>query len=687
MLSEAAGNPLALVELPASAGAASTEPAVLPISARLERAFAGRLREMPAPTRALLLVAASDEASAIGEILDATGRLAHAPASNETLAPAVRAGLLDVRDDTVRYRHPLMRSAIYQSAPLAQRLAAHAALAETLAGHDADRRAWHRAAATVRRDDTVADDVEIVARRAQARGGILEAAVTLRRSAELTEDAGLRGERLLGSAELAYEAGRADLVQRAIEDAQPLSLGVRDRARAALLSEIFYDGVAGDVPRVYTLVDDARQVAALGDGELALQLLQGAAVRCWWAALDADVRGLVADSAEALPVSELEPRLLAIIACAAPLERGAEIVARAPRALQTAGGDPLSVWFVAMAAHAVADHSLAFTLLADLAPVLRRHGRFGLLTQVLSMIQWDAAMLGDWEAAEATASEGDRLATETGQPVWGAGLTCGLSAVAAIRGDIARAERLAASAEAVIVPHGLADMHAVLVTARGIAALTAGRNEDAFAILSRLFDPRDPAHHYREQFGGLSFYAEAAATCGRDAQGRAVIERLSDRTGAGAAGALRDAVRFARAILRADDPPTLDISGTPFNRARLELARGRRLADHGRSRRHARHSSAHGTASTPQARRAGSIASRNRSPRSTSRGTFPELPSRPAVPSSSARTSTACFARSESRARRSTGSSVPAARCSPSMSAGSRTATPANGCRAPCSAR
>ncbi len=74
----------------------------------------------------------------------------------------MRAGLVAVQDGAVRYRHPLVRSAIYQAATLDQRLAAHAALAEALTG-DADRRTWHRAAATVRRDDDVADDVEAVA--------------------------------------------------------------------------------------------------------------------------------------------------------------------------------------------------------------------------------------------------------------------------------------------------------------------------------------------------------------------------------------------------------------------------------------------------------------------------------------------------------------------------------------------
>jgi hypothetical protein len=282
----------------------------------------------------------------------------------------------------------------------------------------------------------VADAVDALAGRARARGAILEAAVTHRRAAELTEDTGVRGVRLLAAAELAYEAGRADLVQATVAEARQLTLDTRDRARAELLSEIFFDGVAGDVARVHTLIADARRVAALGDGELALQLLQGAAVRCWWAALDASIRTAVADSAEALSPSPLEPRLLAILACTAPLTRGAEIIQRIPSAL--AGTHPLGRWFIAMAAHAVADHALAFRLLANLAPTLRRHGRLGLLTQTLSMLQWDAVMLSDWEAAEATATEGARLAEETGQPVWGAGLTCGLSAAAAVRGDFAR---------------------------------------------------------------------------------------------------------------------------------------------------------------------------------------------------------------------------------------------------------
>jgi hypothetical protein len=531
LLAEAAGNPLALIELPAmvTAQAAGREQALLPLSARLERAFAARLGELPGPTRRLLLVAAADGESTVPEVLAAGARLdGGAPggaSGGDALAPAVRTGLIALRDDALEYRHPLVRSAIYQAATLTDRLAAHDALAATLG--DADRRIWHLAAATVRRDDDVADAVEAVASRARARGAVLEAAVTLGRAAQLTADAGLRAERLLASAELAFEAGRADLVRAAVEEAQQLALDDRDRARAELLSEIFYDGVAGDVARVYMLVDDAREVARLGDVELALKLLHGAAVRCWWAALDAEVRGLVLETAEALPVTLEDPRLLAIVACVAPLERGADVVARVPAAVAAAAGDPLGTWYAAMAAHAVGDHALAREILSELAPALRAAGRYGLLTQVLSMLQWDAAMLGDWETCEATATEGAQLAQDTGQPVWGAGLTCGLAAAAAVAGEPARAEHLATQAEAVIVPHGLADMHSVLLTVRGITALRAGHPEDALAILDRLFDPSDPAWHYRERLGGLPFYIEAALGCNHPDRARELLSALT----------------------------------------------------------------------------------------------------------------------------------------------------------------
>lgn len=593
LLAEAAGNPLALVELPALAttGAADSAAggAILPISARLERTFAKRSRDMPPETQAVLLIAAADEASSLPEICTAGEAMAGAPVSELSLEPAIHAGLVRVDGRRLSFRHPLVRSAIYQAADLDRRQAAHSALTEVLVD-DPDRRAWHRAAATTGRDDDVAHDVEEMAWRAHGRGVMLQAALLLGRAAELTADVALRGQRLLKAGELAFQVGRADLVRGFVAEAQRLDLGSRESARVALLSEIFDDGVTGDVDRVRSLVEIARQVGSEGDADLALELLKGASMRCWWRAMGPAVRREVLAAAEELPVDATDPRLLVVVAIVAPIERGAAIVERVPQSLPAVSDAPPMAHLLGIAAHAVADHDTAMRILVPLADVLRKDGRLGLLAQVQSMLQWDAIMLGDWALAADCAGEGDRLARETGQPVWGAGLTCGLAIVAAIRGDEELAEELAAEAESVIIPHRMGDMHTVLLTARGVSALSAGRFEHAYALLARVFDPLDAAYHYREQFGAASFLADAAVMCGRTDEARAIVENLAETAAPSTAPALAFMLRYARAVLASDDEAEAlhrdllasGIEDRRFDVARLRLSYGRRLRRQGR---------------------------------------------------------------------------------------------------------
>ncbi len=169
VLAEAAGNPLALVELPRALSAAGTGSLeFLPLTARLERAFAARLTLLPAATRLLLLAAAANDGPDLTAALRAAALLTGAPVTDHALAPAAEAGLVTSDGDGVHFRHPLVRSAVYQKAGTADRLAAHAALAEVHAGNP-DRRTWHRAAAIAHRDDSVAADLEQVAARARRR--------------------------------------------------------------------------------------------------------------------------------------------------------------------------------------------------------------------------------------------------------------------------------------------------------------------------------------------------------------------------------------------------------------------------------------------------------------------------------------------------------------------------------------
>ena len=155
VLAEAAGNPLALLELPVALtqhGARSAAPAWLPLTTRLERAFAARVRDLPAATRSALLVTALNEEGSLSEVLTASAQLVEGEPGADVLDPAVSARIVDVDGASITFRHPLMRAAIAQQASFSQRQRAHAALADVLVG-EPERRVWHRAASLIGPDD------------------------------------------------------------------------------------------------------------------------------------------------------------------------------------------------------------------------------------------------------------------------------------------------------------------------------------------------------------------------------------------------------------------------------------------------------------------------------------------------------------------------------------------------------
>jgi DNA-binding CsgD family transcriptional regulator len=226
IVAETRGNPLALLELPRGLSAAEMaggfrQPDLVALAGRIEESFLRRLGELPDETRMLLLVAAAEP---VGDpaLLWRAATTRGIPAT--ALDAAARAGLLDVSGQ-VRFRHPLVRSAVYRSASELERQEAHALLAEvTDAATEPDRRAWHRAQATPAPDEEVAAELERSADRAQARGGLAAAAAFLARSAALTIDPARRVERMLAAAEAYLLAGAFDpaLGLLAATQAEPL---------------------------------------------------------------------------------------------------------------------------------------------------------------------------------------------------------------------------------------------------------------------------------------------------------------------------------------------------------------------------------------------------------------------------------------------------------------------------------
>ena len=233
VLAEAHGNPLALLELPL----AVAQPPVLgalPLPQRLQEAYRQEISQLPGPTRTLLLVAAAEETGDLTIVLRAAGAAGVLQETGEAAAVAERSGLITIERHTVRFRHPLVRSAVYHSAVFAERCAAHLAIASVLTGEqDADRRAWHRATAATGPDEQIAAELERTAVRASERDGYAAAAVALERAAALTPDQGTRAGRLISAAEAAAVSGRTEVALSLSEQAAQLIADPLELARIA----------------------------------------------------------------------------------------------------------------------------------------------------------------------------------------------------------------------------------------------------------------------------------------------------------------------------------------------------------------------------------------------------------------------------------------------------------------------
>jgi DNA-binding CsgD family transcriptional regulator len=268
IIAEAHGNPLALLELPRGWTAAELAggfglPGAGPLSGTIEESFRRRIDTLPAQTRRLLLLAAAEPTGDPILVWRAAGRLG---VGAEAAGPAVEAGLAEfgVR---VRFRHPLVRSVAYWSAPAQERQLAHAALAEvTDRAIDPDRRAWHRAEAAPGLDEDVAGELERLAGRAQARGGLAAAAAFLERAVMLTPDPARRAGRALAAANTKFQAGAFGAAQDLLAVAEVGPLSEFEQARVDLLRAqlAFVANRGGDAPLL--LVKAARRLEPIDTG-------------------------------------------------------------------------------------------------------------------------------------------------------------------------------------------------------------------------------------------------------------------------------------------------------------------------------------------------------------------------------------------------------------------------------------
>jgi len=591
VLEMASGNPLALLELPdalrlGDAGA----PGTVSLTSRLERVFAQQAAGLSVQTRDLLLLAAADERASAAELLAAASLLCGTEVELDAWAPAEGAGLANIVDGSITFRHPLVRSAIYQSVGAARRRQAHAALAAVL-NDEPDRKLWHAAAATVGPDESVAREVELLAVRTARRGAIAVAVAAARRAAGLSADSSRRCSRLLRAAELAFEAGDSDLVQRLVSEAEQLNPDGEQRARLTWLRSTFADSVPDDDGQAQSLVDAAEVADIAGNGDLALHLLFGAAARCWRSNRGERVRDRVAVAVERLRVPETHPGRVVILAMAGPVRWGSVVTERL--AAIEASADQLNAdeaYLAGMAARAIGDHDVAARFLGSATAQLRAEGRLGVLAQVLVMRSWIAIAQGSWASAEMLVDESSRLADEVGQSWWLTGSLIARAALRGLRGDAETAETLVAKAEKTALSQGLNDLICMIAFVRGVTSLSAGLPLAALEHLTRIFEHSDPAFHEAARFMSITYLADAAAYSGQRHVAVPIhdeLEALAQRT---PSPTLHSGLVYARAVLAADDSAERlynlalrsDLRHSPFDHARLQLAYGAWLRRHRR---------------------------------------------------------------------------------------------------------
>ncbi|MET4519787.1 AAA family ATPase [Bradyrhizobium sp. I1.7.5] len=581
-LDEAAGNPLALVELPRGERRSKIgETTWLPLTDRLERAFLSRVSGLPIATRTLLLVIAENDSRSLREVFDAGEVLLNDSVGLDALAPAVSAMLIEIDNIEARFRHPLIRSAVHQSADPKMRHDVHAALARVIKD-PSDRAIWHRMASTVGPDNTLAEQLDEAAARSQRRGALAMAILALENAARLSSTRVARTERLLRAAGIAADLGQPETVERLIHEADLDQTQPRLRARFAWLREIGQPLLVNDPGRTLALVRFAEDARTDGANGLALNLLWRASERCWWGNANDTVRTSILAAANELGSPPTDPRMIAIAGYAEPLKHGHHVYQQLSAYAPAGVANPVAAWTLGLAANTIGAFDFGVSWLTEASTALREQGRLGALARVLFARSFAETETGDWMGALKSSAESIRLGEETGRTAWVVAATIVQARLAAMRGNLDAAEALAKNAERLVRLPGASFWLAMLQNVRGIAALGAGRPAEAFEHLQRVHMPADPAFNTSLQFYWLVDYVEAAVSCGQEAAAAAVIDVVERRAAPIAVPWVRMMLAHGKALLaspaRAETffQEGLGAIGQnwPFSRGRLLLAYG-----------------------------------------------------------------------------------------------------------------
>lgn len=539
VLDQAAGNPLALLELAKAAHARpnADDHGPLPVGERLEVVYAARLAELPETGRhALLLLATAD----VDDPPDTV--LALLPDADDKAWPAVEeAGLIRRAGRHVRFRHPLIRSAIYHAAPFDARMEAHRELADALRD-EPDRRAWHLAAATLQPDADVSAALEETADRARRRGGYAAAAKALARAAELRPGRDDGARLLADAAGLAVLTGDLAWVEE-----------LADRARARTDDPAVLAAASLHVGRLAALT--GRHATAFGGlaaiaGDLAathpataLDALAAAAV----------LRFYSGEERQRREIDRILPRLPAgplrdwARIVSDPFGGGRELAPALPGLIAAAGDRPERSTALAIAAWVLDETPLAVRTFDEAVQAWRAAGPLPEgLGGGIALAYFEH---GRWARARAACAELGALPTAARLDHAVACARAIDAMILAAHGDAADARASAGEALRLVDP---LESRSVAVYARralSVAAMVDGDYEAAYEYARMVFDRNGDPVHYHASYAALPELAESAARSGHRAEAIEVVERSARTIARGGSSRLRALIHRSHALL------------------------------------------------------------------------------------------------------------------------------------------
>jgi DNA-binding CsgD family transcriptional regulator len=594
ILAEAAGNPLALLELPrgltAIAGGFGL-PGAMPLMSRIEQEFLRRLEPLPDATRRLLLLAAAEPVGDVALLRRAAEDLG---LGLDAAAPAESMGLIEL-GARVRFRHPLVRSAAYRAASVEERRAAHGALAAATDPRvDPDRRAWHRAHAATGPDEEVASELERSAGSARARGGVAAAAAFLARATELTPGDERRGERALAAAQAQFEAAAPEPALNLLAMAELCPLDALQRARLTRLrGEIAFATRRGrDAPPL--LFAAAQQLEGI-DPELARETYLSALGAAMYAGRLAPEPGVGRVAAAARAASDGATRSIDLVVngMAARFAEGpAAGVPPLRRALQAFRDERLEDDAAAMrwlllcpVVQSLAVFELwddaAFAAIAERGVSLAREaGALAILPVTLTYRSGVHLFAGELGAADALLHEAEGITAATGL----GGLVYASLLLSAWRGDEGRARALIDAGMAGASDRGEGRVLALAAHATAVLENGLGRFAEALAAARRATEDDDQGYAAH----ALPELAEAAMRVGAREEAVAALARLEVRAHAAGTDWALGMLARTRALVDEDAAASeeaiarLGRTGMRLEHARAVLLHGEALRRAGR---------------------------------------------------------------------------------------------------------